>query len=432
MNITLKYSKNIIYNTLLILRYLDSNNPPHLNSTNNEDAQKQQLRDLYIYVAVLLSIILSIIGGYALYRKCVEKKAIEEFEREYQLMLMNLMNSYSSSDNSSQDERRQKPHSYNNIDRINLPNISNDLGSQNPNSSIEFIHEERLEKMRKKYGNSLIIKCLLKKQIEEAIFNKIISRELGDVCTICMDSFVENILISKTPCEHIFHKNCFDTYLKGIKKKDKLVCPNCNQNLLINKRFLKLRAKPTKIEIKRNINKKKENKEILSENDYNDSKANKESVITNRNIELFNNNNDIIFVRKKYRKNNLNANIKSNIKEKSSHNVYNPIQLNVKKKDSNTKADRNVLSYNDKNEKEIRENRKEDRKVICIENNFDKRANALLTPFRNSINIIEPKNRASHNKKKRIRMNEVNSERDFINMTKKTNGPMISTTKQEN
>lgn len=74
MNITLKYSKNIIYNTLLILRYLDSNNPPHLNSTNNEDAQKQQLRDLYIYVAVLLSIILSIIGGYALYRKCVEKK----------------------------------------------------------------------------------------------------------------------------------------------------------------------------------------------------------------------------------------------------------------------------------------------------------------------------------------------------------------------
>jgi hypothetical protein len=246
-----------------------------------------------------------------------------------------------------------------------------------------------------------------------------------------MDSFVENILISKTPCEHIFHKNCFDTYLKGIKKKDKLVCPNCNQNLLINKRFLKLRAKPTKIEIKRNINKKKENKEIILENDYNDSKANKESVVTNRNIELFNNNNEIIFVRKKYRKNNLNANIKSNIKEKSSHNDYNPIQLYVKKKDSNSKTERNVLSYNDKSGKEIKENKEEDRKIIYIENNLNRRANDIFAPFKNTINIIETKNRALHNKKKRIRMNEVNSERDFINMTKKTSGPMISTTKQE-
>ena len=147
MNITIQNSKNIIYNTLLIFRYLEAGNPPNLNSTNNEEAQKHQLRDLYIYVAVLLAIILSIIGGYALYRKCVEKKAIEEFEREYQLMLMNLMNSYSSSNNSSQGERRQRPNSYNNINRINIPNISNDLDSQNPNSSID-IHEERMEKMR--------------------------------------------------------------------------------------------------------------------------------------------------------------------------------------------------------------------------------------------------------------------------------------------
>jgi hypothetical protein len=428
MNITLKYSKNLIYNTLLIFRYLEASNPPQINSTNNDDIQKEQLRDLYIYVAVLFAIILSIIGGYSLYRKCIEKKAIEEFEREYQLMLMNLINSYSSSNNSSQEERR--PHSFNNIKRNNIPNISNELGSNNPNTSIEFIHEERMEKMRKKYGNALIIKCLLKKHIEEVKFDKIIARELGDVCTICMDNFIENVLISKTPCEHIFHKKCFDTYLKGIKKRDKLVCPNCNQNLLINKKFLKLRAKPTKIEIKRNINKKMDNKEMKSENDY-DSNPNKESVLTNKNIELFNDNNEIIFVRKKYRKNKLNENIKSNIKEKSSHNDYNPIQLNVKKKDSNAKAERNVLSYNDKNGKEIRENKEEDRKIIYIENNLNRRANDIFTPLKNTINIIEPKNRASHNKKKRIRMNEVNSERDFINMTKKTSGPMISTTKQE-
>jgi len=432
MNITLKHSKNLIYNTLLIFRYLEGGSPPRLNSTNSEDAQKQQLRDLYIYVAVLLAIILSIIGGYALYRKCVEKKAIEEFEREYQLMLMNLMNSYSSSNNnSSQGERR--PQSYNNnVNRINIPQISNELDSQNPNTSIEFIHEERLEKIRKKYGNSIIIKCLLKKQIEEVLFNKKIAQELGDVCTICMDNFTDNVLISKTPCEHIFHKNCFDTYLKGIKKKDKLVCPNCNQNLLVNKKFLKLRAKPTKIEIKRNQNKKKENKNMISDSNYNDSNSNKESVVTNKNEEFFNNNNEIIFVKKKYRKNKKNENIKSNVKEKNSHNVYNPIQINVKKKDSNTKADRNVLSYNDKNGKDVKENKKEDRQVIYIENNFDRRNNVLFTPFKSSTNVIETRNRVLHNKKKRIRMNEVNSERDFINVTKKTSGPMISTTKHEN
>ena len=425
MNYTNKITKNFLY----FIRQLQYENPSKGNQTMpipNNDVQKQQLRDLYIYIAVLIIIIIIILGGYALYRKCVEKKALQEIEREYQVMLMNLLNSISSQISSSQEDKR--PQSYNNINPNNIQNIDNDLGSHN--ISMDLNHEDRMEKIRKKFGNSVIIKCLLKKQIEEIKYNKKYGEEFGDMCTICMDKFVELALISKTPCEHIFHKKCFDTYLKGIKKRDKLICPNCNQNLLINKKFLKLRAKPTKIEIKRNINKKKENKEMKSENE-NDSSPNKESVLTNKNMEFLNDHNEIIFVRKKYRKNKLNENIKSSIKEKSSHNDYNPIQLYVKKKDSNSKAERNVLSYNDKSGKEIRENKEEDRKIIYIENNLNRRANDIFAPFKNTINIIETKNRALHNKKKRIRMNEVNSERDFINMTKKTSGPMISTTKQE-
>ena len=243
MNYTNKITKNFLY----FFRQLQDENPSKGNQTiptPNNDVQKQQLRDLYIYIAILIIIIIIILGGYALYRKCVEKKALQEIEREYQVMLMNLLNSISSQISSSQEDKR--PQSYNNINPNNIQNIDNDLGSHN--ISMDLNHEDRMEKIRKKFGNSVIIKCLLKKQIEEIKYNKKYGEEFGDMCTICMDKFVELTLISKTPCEHIFHKKCFDTYLKEIQKKDKLLCPNCNQNLLINKKFLKLRAKTKKVE----------------------------------------------------------------------------------------------------------------------------------------------------------------------------------------
>ena len=88
----------------------------------------------------------------------------------------------------------------------------------------------------------------------------------GDKCTICMDEFQVGLNIYRTPCEHIFHTNCFDKYLKGINKKDKLICPNCNQNLLINKKYMKLRAKKEEIINQRYINKEDGGKEIIIKN----------------------------------------------------------------------------------------------------------------------------------------------------------------------
>ena len=208
MNITKQISDNFIY----FYRQLQD-----ANQTATDALHKQQLRDLYIYIGVLAAIIICILGGYALYKKCVEQRALEEIEREYELMILNLMNSFSSQSSSSQ--QNQRPHSYNSINQNNqnINNIyfENDIESHNNNSnniSIDFHHEERMENIRKKFGNSVLIKCLLKKQIEEIKYTRNFSIEYGDNCTICMENFVEFDIISRTPCEHIFHKKCFDKY----------------------------------------------------------------------------------------------------------------------------------------------------------------------------------------------------------------------------
>ena len=59
-------------------------------------------------------------------------------------------------------------------------------------------------------------------------YTKNLGEQFGAICKICMENFIEHIIINKTPCEHIFNKKYFDTYLKGIQKKDKLLYPNCN------------------------------------------------------------------------------------------------------------------------------------------------------------------------------------------------------------
>ena len=419
------YSMKIKINIIYILRKLQKYSPINNNQTIiNKNDQKRQLRDLYIYLAILVVIIIVIIGGYAIYRKCVEKKVLEEIEREYQIMLMNLLNSNSSISSSQEDKR---PHSYNNENPQHLQNID-ELNNQQFYNSLDQNHEERMENIRKKFGNHLVIKCLLKKQIEEINYTKNFAEDYGDICTICMENFVENIIICKTPCEHIFHKKCFDTYLKEIEKKDKLVCPNCNQNLLINKKFLKLRVKNKKIEVKKISKKEIKESELNLENEY----RNRMSVATNKNEDnIFNNsNNEIILLKKKSKKDKIKIDNKIdalNIKNKKENNIYNPLQIRVKKINIESKKDNDTIVPNNDKDENIDINKKNKKKIVIL-NNMEKKNNN--NKLKLSINSIES-NVGLYNNKKRI-LNSINSERDKVMFSKNTCVPFMSTSKQDN
>ena len=259
----------ILYNTL---RNLANDNKNNNNTKSADEIKKAQLKELYIIIAALVALIILILGGYALYRHFIEKKLIQEIEQE-NAFLINVENSSRSS--SSQENSR--PYSFNNVEP-KIQNYDSEIDMQNNhNNSFDFNHEERMEKIRKKYGNSLVIKILLKKKLEEAIYNKTFKDYYGDNCTICMSNFSNNVIIYKTPCEHIFHKECFNRYLKNIKNQDKLICPNCNQNLIINKKYLKLRKKSEnnnieKDKLKLDINYDKDKKEISNCKEVNSKK----------------------------------------------------------------------------------------------------------------------------------------------------------------
>ena len=246
--------KNFIYKLLtltnnlnikksFVSRYLQDSSE---NSLQKEENQKKQITELLIYLTILFSIIIVILVGFSLYKKYLEKKALREILRE-NANYENIQNSISAA---SQDERNIYSFNYKIYDKNNKY-IGSELESNNAvNNSFDYNHEERLEKIRKKYGNKMIIKILIKQYIEKVIYNKNLGLEYGDNCTICVNNFLENIEIYRTHCEHIFHKECLNKYLKKVSKKNKLTCPNCNQNLLINKKFLKHRNENEKIKIK--------------------------------------------------------------------------------------------------------------------------------------------------------------------------------------
>ena len=246
--------KNFIYKLLtltnnlnikksFVSRYLQDSSE---NSLQKEENQKKQITELLIYLTILFSIIIVILVGYSLYKKYLEKKALREILRE-NANYENIQNSISAA---SQEERNIYSFNYKIYDKNNKY-IGSELESNNTvNNSFDYNHEERLEKIRKKYGNKMIIKILIKQYIEKVIYNKNLGLEYGDNCTICVNNFLENIEIYRTHCEHIFHKECLNKYLKKVSKKNKLTCPNCNQNLLINKKFLKHRNENEKIKIK--------------------------------------------------------------------------------------------------------------------------------------------------------------------------------------
>ena len=437
MNFDNKIIKNIqqnlnnSINIFLYFRHLQL----HSNDTTKMslDAQKKQLKDLYIYLGVLAALIIFILVGYSIYKKYMEKKALREIEQE-NLNMELFQNSLSIRNGPSQE--MQRPYSFNSPNH----NYNNEIihNIQDNDNSFEFNHEERMENIRKRYGNSLLIKILLKKQIKEVVYNQSLAEEFGDNCTICMDNFSINKIIYQTPCEHLFHKTCFDKYLKGIKSTDKLTCPNCNQNLLICKKFLKSRLKTEKVKIdKKDINKirEKENKfdkdNIKYEEIDNDENKNKNnnSAMTNKNNEndnnLSNNPYEIIVIKKKYQKykddnSKRNSKVNTDIKGENNsnkdmkvnnNNIYNPENQNNKK---------NCIIIENGEKKQNKDN-----KIEEPPNNINDQNNKMIHLNKKKIGF--PRN----GKESSSYSKELSSERHVI-YKKTTFKGLLSTSKQEN
>lgn len=412
------YIYNIYNNISPNLRFLQNSDDEE--AKKKSEIQKRQLKELFIYISVLAGLIILILVLYFLYKKYLERQAREELLRESQ----NLFNFHNSISAVSQEERQV--YSFN--VKVDNKYIGSEIESNNPqNNSFDFNHEERLEKIRRKYGNKMLIQILFKDQIEKVIYSKNMGEEYGDNCTICVNNFIDNMEIYRTPCEHIFHKDCLNKYLKKIHKKNKLTCPNCNQNLLVDKKFLKLRNENERLKIK--INKKKDNlinninnmdnietdkKEILDiYNIATNSKNDKNDIKTNLNI---NKDRNEIFIVKKRKKPFLNQDEKhaATTDNKNRYfNIYNPNE-NLSKKNKNKekeKEDNEDVLYIYDSEDNSEENKKENFKSLN-EDNIDNKKNDIAVL---NININKNKDKKRKSFKSQIKFAEMDNDNIYRN-----------------
>ena len=416
-------SQNIYNKALLNLRILDSNiQDSQQENGQQNNSQKNQLTELFIYVGILFGLIVIILGGYAIYKYYLEKQALREILRENQNYNNFLYNSISGA-----SEQERQVYSFNNNNIYNKYKGSEVESYNQQNNSFDYNHEERLENIRKKYGNKMLIKILIKQQIEQVIYDKNLGLEYGDNCTICVNNFIENMEIYKTPCEHFFHKDCLNKYLKKLKKKSKLTCPNCNQNLLVNKKFLKLRHENKKIKIKDNKitiknnnldNFRYDKKDILFDNSNistNFKNAKKKNNKENKTI-LKKDNDEIFIVRK--RKVDITKNVRHSATVENKYvNIYSPSQsLNKKNKQiDNNKKEEEISIYdsnNDANEgkkgNELNDKNNSETNIDIFNLNINKDKRNKNDKVKNIFSNIENEDSKNQNYK------ELNSKREFI------------------
>ena len=419
----LTISQNIYNKALLNLRILDSNiQDSQQENGQQNNSQKNQLTELFIYVGILFGLIVIILGGYAIYKYYLEKQALREILRENQNYNNFLYNSISGA-----SEQERQVYSFNNNNIYNKYKGSEVESYNQQNNSFDYNHEERLENIRKKYGNKMLIKILIKQQIEEVIYDKNLGLEYGDNCTICVNNFIENMEIYKTPCEHFFHKDCLNKYLKKLKKKSKLTCPNCNQNLLVNKKFLKLRHENKKIKIKDNKitiknnnldNFRYDKKDILFDNSNistNFKNAKKKNNKENKAI-LKKDNDEIFIVRK--RKVDITKNVRYSATVENKYvNIYSPSKsLNIKNKQlDNNKKEEEISIYdsnNDANEgkkgNELNDKNNSETNIDIFNLNINKDKRNKNDKVKNIFSNIENEDSKNQNYK------ELNSKREFI------------------
>lgn len=108
-------------------------------------------------------------------------------------------------------------------------------------------------------------------------------------CSVCLEEFKDNETISKTSCNHMFHKNCLETWLNTNTK-----CPFCRNtlkeenNYLINRRNLEDRIDMFINQIQLN-NLDNLNIRLLTESFMNDNIINN-NILDNQNFDMYFNN----------------------------------------------------------------------------------------------------------------------------------------------
>ena len=152
--------------------------------------------------------------------------------------------------------------------------------------------------------------------------------------------------------------------------------------------------------------------------------------MTNRNEDNLsvNSNNEIIFIKKKHKKdkNKISEDKKiNNLKEKSEGNIYNPLQIKIKKSDVDSKTDKDTNLYFNDNHEDKKDDNKLQKRNIVIVNNLEKKNISL----KNTLNSHDSKSK--FHKKRKLKLNDVNSERG-IDLSKKSNAFFLPSTKQEN
>jgi len=85
---------------------------------------------------------------------------------------------------------------------------------------VTFSYENLSQLQDVKIG--LINKNLLKKSHTEIYFDNVNT----DLCVICQDDIINNQIIRKIKCKHIFHIDCIDKWFLENKK-----CPTCKYEL---------------------------------------------------------------------------------------------------------------------------------------------------------------------------------------------------------
>ena len=172
--------------------------------------KKEKKFNYTIFISVGIIVLLCIICGIIIF--CFSRKAAQNTRRQQMLFLQMAM----------ENQRHQR---LGNINVMRSSNYDDVASSSESEVSITEVNRQK-------------IKELLENELAPIKYNRNLGFKDGNactVCTICIEDFKVDISkVSVTPCQHVFHFKCLNDWLMKNLLHPK--CPNCNYNLLQEKK----------------------------------------------------------------------------------------------------------------------------------------------------------------------------------------------------